>query len=391
MNGCPIIAACLSPPGRSALATVGVLGPGAARFVDSFFQPRNPRADPDRPRLGCFGGEAGDQVVVTVVERCGREQVEIHCHGGKAAIRWIIDRLVAGGATEVPWQDWLRHTEPSPLRALAAIALAQATTMRTAAILLDQWHGALEKELAGLVQVVQSGESAAARRRLQEFLDLTGVGLHLTVPWRVVLAGAANVGKSSLMNALLGHDRAITSPAPGTTRDVLTARTAMDGWPVELVDAAGEREEAQGLEALGLERARQTWTTAELCLWVVDASVAPVLPAAGLSCPVLLVKNKIDLPPAWETAALPHELKTIDVSARTGAGLEGLRQAIVQALVPGGSPPPGAAVPFDEDICRLLRELHAAIETGTAEHVLPEIRRLLGRADHRRDAEAAEK
>src|SRR5690606_16577637 len=91
-----------------------------------------------------------------------------------------------------------------------------------------------------------------ARRRLAALVDRAPLGLHLTRPWHVALAGAPNVGKSSLLNAVLGYGRAIVFDQPGTTRDVLDAVTAIDGWPVRLTDGAGLRESVDALEAAGV-------------------------------------------------------------------------------------------------------------------------------------------
>src|SRR6185503_7750192 len=105
-------------------------------------------------------------------------------------------------------------------------------------------------------------------------LALAEVGLHLTTPWRVVFAGPPNVGKSSLVNALLGYPRAIVYDQPGTTRDVLTASTAFDGWPFELRDTAGLRDgiSLDSVEVEGVARARAQIATADLVVFVHDRS-----------------------------------------------------------------------------------------------------------------------
>ena len=105
-----------------------------------------------------------------------------------------------------------------------------------------------------------------------EMLQFRDLGLHLTTPWRVVLAGAPNVGKSSLMNAIAGYQRAIVSPTPGTTRDVVTVTTAIDGWPVQLADTAGLRETQDELESAGVALADAAIGEADLVIVVSDAS-----------------------------------------------------------------------------------------------------------------------
>ena len=177
-----------------------------------------------------------------------------------------------------------------------------------------------------------------------EVLDVlaqrTPLGRHLSEPWRVVLAGAPNVGKSSLVNALACYQRSVVAATPGTTRDVVTTQIALDGWPVELADTAGLRDAAEPLEEEGVCLAKRTLAAADLCLWVLDASAEPVLPPEALG-PVRLVVNKTDLPVAWDLARAPGAIR---VSALTRAGLDELLAALSRWLVPD-PPPAGTAAP----------------------------------------------
>ena len=165
----------------------------------------------------------------------------------------------------------------------------------------------------------------------------------------MVVTGPPNVGKSSLVNALAGYQRSIVMPTPGTTRDVVTTRLAIDGWPVELADTAGLRETADALEAQGVRRAREAAGAADLCLRLVDASAPRPSTAdggtdgtTGADEKAVWVINKIDLPSACHADAVPDAVR---VSARTGAGLAELCDAVGRRLVPD-APPAGAAVPF---------------------------------------------
>src|SRR5262249_19824288 len=156
----------------------------------------------------------------------------------------IVKDLVSAGARQRDWQKSIEADEPNPIRRAARTAIAEAITMRTAAILLDQYHGALETEIDAIHSSLRASppEKDTAACRLEALLGRASIGLHLVRPWRVTIAGPPNVGKSSLLNALAGFERAIVFDQPGTTRDVLTVLTAIDGWPIELADTAGWRE-----------------------------------------------------------------------------------------------------------------------------------------------------
>jgi tRNA modification GTPase len=198
-----------------------------------------------------------------------------------------------------------------------------------------------------------------------------GVGRHLTVPWRLVVAGAPNVGKSSLINALAGYPRCVVAATPGTTRDLVTTFIAVDGWPVELTDTAGLREAAGMLEQQGIGLARQAMRTADLCLWVLDASVAPVWPEAHTGT-VRFVINKVDLEPAWD---LNEAGEAVRVSALRGSGLGELCDAISRWLAPE-PPPAGAAVPFTAHLATQVEEAwryHTAGQNREARRVLAEL------------------
>jgi tRNA modification GTPase len=178
-----------------------------------------------------------------------------------------------------------------------------------------------------------------------------------------VVAGTPNVGKSSLVNALAGYPRCIVAATPGTTRDVVTTRLALDGWLIELADTAGQRSDAEALEEQGIGRARTTAATADLCLWLLDGSASPVWPSEPIAS-VQYVISKSDLPSAWDTAPTPDGVR---VSAVTGAGLAELCSVVLSRLVPE-APPPGAAVPFTPRQCEQIAEAKRLLSAGdTAE------------------------
>src|SRR5205823_981941 len=148
-----------------------------------------------------------------------------------------------------------------------------------------------------------------------------------------------NVGKSSLINRLVGYPRCVVTPIAGTTRDLVSTPIAIDGWPVELIDTAGQRTFDDQIEQAGVALASEIGRTADLTLWLLDATrdhSDAVTPVKGY----LLVRNKIDLAPAQH----PNDA-TIPISALTGQGLDELLAAISRRFVPH-RPDAGAAVPF---------------------------------------------
>jgi tRNA modification GTPase len=358
-------AACLTPAGAGALATLAVRGPAAWEIVRTLFQRPGGAALPEVPEaggvwVGRFGESVGRDDVVLAVTRGGAAPwVELHCHGGREVVRLLLEVLAGRGVETVAWQECESRSGAVPLDVELLEALGRAPTARTAAILLDQHAGAFAAAVGDAVAALGRGDTAAACELLGRLDARAAVGKHLTEPWRVAVAGAPNVGKSSLVNALAGFQRSVVSPAPGTTRDVVTTVISVDGWPVELADTAGLRAAPGELERQGVERAQAAAAGADLCLWVVDASAAPAWPDANLPG-VRTVINKVDLPAAWDLAAAGDAAR---VSAATGAGLPELCEALSRWLVPD-PPPPGAAVPFTGPLCDSIRAALQLTDSG---------------------------
>lgn len=365
--------AILTPAGQGAIATFGLHGPEAWTVARNLFRPRNPRAFDAEPVtgqfwLGQFGTEMVDEVVLTCKQMAPVSSVEIHCHGGREMLRMMSDLLVNQGLKPSTWQEFLQQTTPNRLASEAAIALAQATTHRTAAILLDQFHGSLTKAVEKILQALEETAPDRARDLLKNLTRWIPLGLHLTQPWRVVIAGPPNVGKSSLVNAIAGFQRSIVSPIPGTTRDIVTTQLALNGWPIQLFDTAGLRNETGALEAEGIGLARASIAQADLLLWMMDSSNVPVFPPME-SDHFRIVINKIDLPPAWNLDEVQGAMR---ISVQTGAGLPELIEQVGKWLVREG-PPAGAAIPFTRFQANSLIEAERKLVQGD----LPEASRYL--------------
>jgi tRNA modification GTPase len=271
------------------------------------------------------------------------------------------------GCKRVDWLVCEQAASNSRVLAEALQALVTATTERTSRILLDQYHGALDRALDALLIALERSDLAAAQQIIDELLRWQSLGQHLTRPWRVVLAGAPNVGKSSLINALVGYQRTVVDAVPGTTRDVVGVTTALDGWPVELSDTAGVRSTDDPLEAQGVARALDQLEQADLIVLVIDAThqdrpLPPQVASLIATAPVLQVQNKCDLrvDTADSAAGAPAHLRT---SALTGEGLPALIDAISAQLVPQ-CPPSGTPIPFFPTQIHLLHELKTMLDHG---------------------------
>jgi tRNA modification GTPase len=341
----------LTGPGTGAIATVQVRGPRAWELAKHLFRPAG-KPLPDQPELNrfWFGACGSDEVVLAVT---GADAIEVHCHGGRRVVRWVIEQFVSLGCVE----------ERTPCPQGEGIALLQrAPTLRTAAIILDQLNGAFANEVQRILALLET-EFFAATEALLRLSELGNtVGRHLVEPWKVVIAGPPNVGKSSLLNALAGYQRSVVSETAGTTRDAASVRVAFDGWPFELTDTAGLHD-ADGLEAEGIARARLELASADLVLWVLDGTAPqplwpPVEEGVRRWKGVWFVVNKADQPLAhWvrhETSEDEH------VSAVTGQGIPALINAVVLATVNRDEFADGLAVPFTPRLAELIDDAFKA-------------------------------
>lgn len=363
----------LTPAGRGAVAVIEVRGPRATTLVSECFEPaRTPSLGNSPLRRIRFGRwrPGGEELVVCRVDA---EVVEVHCHGGNATVELIVESLVQRGAIYRKWDAASCDIKPG-WQHDAERALAMAATERTSLILLDQWNGALAGEVERICLAIASRNIDAALERCRKLLATAPTGLHLTQPWKVVLAGAPNVGKSSLANAILGYERAVVFDQPGTTRDVVQADCAIDGWPVELNDTAGLRDETEPLESMGIERTRRELAQADLVLQVVDAgalaarteSDASVITPFPTNLNALIVLNKCDLLPPAAQHSLVDSVRLDQAclcSAKTGAGLPQLLARISQRLVPVDLPT-GAPMLFTAEQLSFLELLTQALVTG---------------------------
>ncbi|MGE0709894.1 MAG: GTPase [Planctomycetota bacterium] len=360
----------LTPPGAAALALLELEGEGARAWLEARFRPQRAARAP-LPPLGTVtlgelrdpDGEALDQVLLA---RTAPSRFELSCHGGAGVRRALERALSAAGGRELARE---MATAADRVAAEAWAALPTARTELGCQVLLRQAQGALAAGLDPIRAAIAAGELPSATASLARLAATLRLGRALLDPPRVALLGAPNAGKSTLLNALVGRARALVSPAPGTTRDLVEAEAELAGLPVRLIDTAGQRETGDPLEAAGVDLARAAGGEAALRLWVIDSTGPAPSPPPELEA--LVVWNKQDRP-----GAAPPPAGAYPVSALTGAGLPALGDAIRRDLV--GEVDPSGPVLFTLRQAGLVTGALRALEAGAPPRAARCLHALLG-------------
>ena len=303
------IAAISTAPGAGGIAIVRLSGPRAEQLLRAVFRPASEKADLSGRRL-TYGaavdgrGEVLDEVMAVLLHAprtyTREDMAEIHCHGGGACASAVLARFLALGARAAEPGEFTRRAyengriDLSGAEAVMQLIGAQGEAARRAALrqmrggVTGFVTGAVEKltELLSRIQAAvdfpeEVDEAVVGAEARVELEALAGELAKRADPRRarmlregasVVLCGRPNVGKSSLMNALLSAERAIVTDIPGTTRDVLSERMVLDGKVVRLSDTAGIRESEDAIERMGVARAQGEVEAADVALLVLDAS-----------------------------------------------------------------------------------------------------------------------
>jgi tRNA modification GTPase len=366
------IVAVATAPGRGAIAVVRLSGTGANELAARLVRPW-----PPAPRVAALCtvyspmGERLDQAIVTRYEHprsfTGEDVVEIACHGGRIVSTSIMAALLDTGAREASPGEFTRRAilngKLDVLQAEAIGDLVDARSRGGQRAALNQLDGGLSRRVLALreslldlealiaydIDFPEEDDGPIAPERISGATDrtLTALDQLLTTARAgeliregalVVIAGAPNVGKSSLFNALLGRQRAIVTDTPGTTRDALEAVIDTESWPIRLVDTAGLRDTTNVVERLGIEVSEDYLERADVVLACGDddQSLARALDVINqrTEASVLAVQTKIDLTMKVEGRASRAEGKrtVLRVSAETGAGLGELLAAITATL-----------------------------------------------------------
>ena len=328
----------------------------------------------------------------------GEHMAEIYCHGGARTVSGILAALSSLGFRPAEGGEFTRRAflngKMDLSQAEAVMDVINATAEQSLKAALRQLKGAVGEQLAETENLLTDALSAidaaidypeeaeedallsvpkllsAARRALETLLETGRHNRVLRDGIRVVILGRPNVGKSSLLNALTGEDRAIVTDIAGTTRDIIEARASLYGVPVRLIDTAGIRETDNPVERIGVERAKNALAEADIALVVLDGTVPPTeedfaLLRATRHMPRLLARNKADLP-AQAALAAPEGEEALPVSALTGEGLETLKQRLFALACPTGAD--ASAITNERHLNALSRCLDAVLAaSGAAE------------------------
>jgi tRNA modification GTPase len=408
INPSDTIVAPATAPGRGGIGVVRLSGPGVPEIAAGLL----PRGLPE-PRLATLAtfrdgtGEAIDSGLALYFPAphsyTGEAVLELHGHGGPAVLAALVERAVELGARRAEPGEFTRRAylnDKLDLAQAEAVAdLIDAGSQAAARAALRSLQGAFSAEVhalvEGLIELRVWVEAAidfpeedidfladpalaarvtALRTRFDAVTRAARQGRVLRDGLTVVIAGRPNAGKSSLLNALAGHDAAIVTDLPGTTRDVVREQLELDGLPVTVLDTAGLRVAGEGpadaVEAEGIRRTRAEIARADRVLFVVDAAADPAAEAYAAEratlpegVPVTLVFNKVDLPTALGVV-VPGVDAQLRLSARTGEGLAALR-AHLQAAI-GYSPTDTGAVSARARHLEALTRARAALEAACA-------------------------
>jgi len=381
------IAAIATPTLPSAIGIVRLSGEGAFSMADRVFRPVDgEKLSAHTPRKMIYGavldknGTVIDFALAVIFPAphsyTGEDSAEFQCHGSPVVLNELLQALFRSGARQAQAGEFTKRAflngRMDLLQAESVVDLIDAESAQAARNAVGQLDGVLSRRIDAIyeglmaivsrfyavvdypdedIEPVQKEQIVStlqkARQQLSELLSTFDRGKILKTGLPTVILGRPNVGKSSLLNALLGYDRAIVTDVAGTTRDTVEEKVPLGGLLLRLIDTAGIRSTNDQVEQIGVERAKAAAKAAALALVVLDGSAAlteedeAALVAAGQAEKRLVVVNKGDLPQALSQEELCHRFgEIVFVSARDGSGIKSLETAVL-SLFPAGSAAPG--------------------------------------------------
>lgn len=382
------IAAVATPPGAGGIGIIRVSGPKAEEIGRLLFRPAKGPCSFETHRLyhgDLLSPETGDlldEVLITLMRGprsfTGEDVLEIHCHGGPVLIRSVLEAVLRSGARPADPGEFTRraflNNRMDLSQAEAVADLISAQTRRGIDACLAQLKGRLsekirilrdsllgvlvlleadvdfpEEDLENLPLTEIAGRMAFAASEIRAILGTYDEGRMFREGLRTVIAGRPNVGKSSLLNRLLGEERAIVTPIPGTTRDFIEEAVRIGGMLVRLTDTAGVRDPENMIERQGVERVWEKLAGADAVILMLDGSEAlseedRMLLKSAEKNKCILTVNKSDLPQRLTDADIAGEMPgavPVRISAKYGDGLDRLKQAILALAAGDGSPSEG--------------------------------------------------
>lgn len=406
MHQTDTIAAVITAPGRAAVSVIRVSGDRVFELVSPLFQGKADLslAPTHTVHYGWIidpqSQKRVDEVLVLVMRSpnsyTGEDVIEIQSHGGYLAVGEILRLLLRAGARPAEAGEFSRRAflngKMDLTRAEAVMDLVDAAGSEALHIAADHKSGSLasaihdlREEAIALVAYLQADldypEDDIERLTRDEFAErVTHMRAQIDAlirgaergrlyhdGLRVVIAGRPNVGKSSLLNALLGRERAIVTDIPGTTRDIVRDRLTIKGLPIEILDTAGIRETDDAVESIGVNLAKASLQEADMILYLLDHTQGE-LPAdtetlANLPhIPTLYVYNKSDL----ATTPIPYRVPHVLLSAKTGAGLDTLTEQMFDIAMQDKAEAPASVTVTNVRHLSLLQQiddvLHSFLE-----------------------------
>lgn len=374
-----IIAAVATAWGYGGIAVVRLSGEGCVAAADMLYSSKSGKKLSEQPArfmslgtLRTADGETFDEVLAVRFEAgksyTGEEAAEIHCHGGLAAARRCLAELCGRGARIALPGEFTRRAfvngriDLTQAEAVSGIIKAESdeALAASARTLQGELTAEIKKLMSGFTELaaalevdldfpeegegfISPEECASRLRALSEesrmLCSRCRCGILLRDGVRVAIIGTPNVGKSSLLNALLARDRAIVAASPGTTRDSIEETFICGGLPVRIIDTAGIRDTDDEIEAIGVGRSLRSMNEADIVLRVMDGTEKPRNDAMPQTVkPQIVVLNKSDLPcgiSVEEAEELFPGAPVIRISAKEGSGISELKELILETAASG--------------------------------------------------------
>ncbi len=412
------IAAIATPPGEGGLAVVRISGPDGEKIARQIFTRAKKRDGQLRSHTLYHGQicdpkdpQPIDEVLLTIMRKphsyTGEDVVEVHCHGGNFLVRQILALILTQGARQAEPGEFTKRAflngRVDLAQAEAVVDLIRAQTAKSAQLALSQasgelsqYVGELREELLDILVQVEAAidfpeEEIELLQRHHLIAKITALVDKINVisasyDWgrlfregaKVCICGRPNVGKSSLLNALLGTDRVIVTPVPGTTRDVIEETLTLDGLPVVVWDTAGIRDTDDQVEKLGVELSRQHLEKADALIVVLDGSLEltaddrALLRNTGSKRHIIAI-NKSDLPLVVDPQLFEKDdhRQIVRTSALSRTGIKSLKKTLRKLILGSVIEPPVTVTNLRHrsELVRSAGGLQRAVDT--LDHGLP--------------------